>query len=348
MRQYTKIAAFSDGSALAIGKPGITYKASPLTLWLFCQSGIIFRVEKDALSTAVAMDVTVTDSNSDTVVTHYSFAFGDEIYADVTDIVRSMVVRALPNAIGQAGTSLGGIVFELFDTDGVSVGSVSAEAIAIDALDYAYEDAASGQWPGVPEHIRLHSSAWLTFPALGSSGQSTVMVKYGGSSATLDNAGQAATLPASTVPSDYVLVDDDDEIARCEVELVDCTDDSVMLRWWSVELGGWKTCAWDVLEAGQAGDRVTLFDRLYARNAASDASNTLRLRVPLCTHNEWAWLRDIAISDQVEMLGSEKIAVGGATNVWRSVVVEQQSSTHKMREDKDFEIVITTAEASSL
>lgn len=348
MRRYTNIATFSDGSTLEIGKPGITYKASPLTLWLFCQSGIIFRIKKGSSSTAVAMDVTVTDSNSDTVVTHYSFAFGDLIYADITDIVKSMVLRTLPVAIRQAGTSLGGIVFELFDTDSLSVGAASMEATAIDALDYAYEDVLSGQCPGVPEHIRLHGSAWLTLPALGSSGQSTVIVKYGGNSATLDNAGQAATLPASTVPSTYILVDNGDDIARCEVELIDCTDDSVTLRWWSVELGGWKTCAWDVLEVGQDGDRVTLFDRIYDRNAASDASNTLRLRVPLCTHNEWAWLRDIAISDQVEMLGSEKIAVGGATDVWRSVVVEQQSSTHKMREDKDFEIVITTAEASSL
>lgn len=347
MRYFTDIKTFSDGSKLAVGKPGITYKASPLTLWAFCQSGVVMRLTKSVSSPAAVADIAVTSSGGDAVTIHYSFAFGDTIYADITDVVRTMVLRALPGALSQVGTTLTSIVVEMFEGDGTSVDSVTAAVQAIDGIDYAYEMPDTPQWPGLPDRVRLYTSTPLTFAVCGSDGFATVTPKYNATAITIDNAGQGATFSANP-PGVFQVVDDGVAVTTCKVEQVDCITDKVILRWWSPELGGWKSSVWDVVEQGQDVDRVTTFDRLFTRNAASDASLWVRVRVPLCSVRDWLWLRDIEFSDEVELYAAEKNSVGGTFDMWRSVTVSPASSSWKVSDVKDFDIVIATAEASSL
>lgn len=348
MRQYTTLETLSDGSKVKIGKPGITYKAStPKLLYMFCQSGIVFAIEQGTLSTADHAVVTITSAGGETVQITYSFAYGGTIYADITDVVRSMVVRTLPTSPtpSSVGTALTVLDVELYDDTDTAVDNTSFSVQAIDGIDYATEIPGEGFWPGVPDRVRV-SGHPVTFLANGSDGEATVTVKNGTYSATVDNNGQAVTFSGPSTA--YEVVENGNTAARCILETVECISDNVTLRWWSPELGGWKSCVWDVVEQGQDVARVTLFDRLFARNAAADASLWLRLRSPLCSMRDWLWLRDIAVSDEVEMLVAEKVETGGSTDIWRSVTVSPASSAWKINDVKDFDIVVTTAEASSL
>lgn len=338
----------SDGSKVKSGKPGITYKkGNPKLLYMFVQSGIVIAIEKGALSTADHTVVTITSAGGEAVQITYSFAYGGTIYADITDVVRSMVIRTLPTSStpSSVGTALTGLDVELFDDTDTAVDNTSFDVRAIDGLDYAY-DSPGAKWPGIPDRVRLYTITPLTFLTNGSDGESTVVAKNGTYIGTLDNNGQAATFLSAA--NTFEVVDNGVVAASCEIEWVDCESDKVTLRWWSPELGGWKSYVWDVVEQGQDVDRVTLFDRLFARNAAANASLWLRLRAPLCSMRDWLWLRDISVSDEVEMIDMEKIETGGSTNVWRSVTVSPASSAWKIRDIKDFDIVVTTAEASSL
>lgn len=348
MKLFTTIETLSDGSKVKIGKPGITYKAdTPKLLYMFCQSGIVLAIEQGALSTADHAVVTITSAGGEAVQITYSFAYGGTIYADITDVVRSMVVRTLPTSStpSSVGTALTGLDVELFDDTDTAVDNTSFSVQAIDGLDYATENPGDGLWPGVPDRVRV-SGHPVTFLANGSDGEATVTVKNGTNAATVDNNGQAVTFSGPATA--YDVVDNGNTVARCILETVDCISDNVVLRWWSPELGGWKSCVWDVVEQGQDVARVTLFDRMFARNAAADASLWLRLRSPLCSMHDWLWLRDIAVSDEVEMLDTEKVETGGSTDIWRSVTVSPASSAWKINDVKDFDIVVTTAEASSL
>ena len=348
MRQFTTLETLSDGSKIKIGKPGITYKpGTPDLLYMFCQSGIVLAIEQGALSTADHAVVTITSAGGEAVQITYSFAYGGTIYADITDVVRSMVVRTLPTSStpSSVGTALSVVDVELFDSGDNPVDNASFAARAIDGMDYATESPSDGFWPGVPDRVKV-SGHPVTFLANGSDGEATVTVKNGTNTATVDNNGQAVTFYGPSTA--YEVVDDGDTAARCILEAVDCTSDKVVMRWWSPELGGWKSCVWDVVEQGQDAARVTLFDRMFARNAAADASLWLRLRSPLCSVRDWLWLRDIAVSDEVEMLVTEKVETGGSTDIWRSVTVSPASTAWKINDVKDFDIVVTAAEASSL
>lgn len=348
MKHFTTIETLSDGSVIKIGKPGITYKpGTPDLLYMFAQSGVVLAIEQGALSTADHAVVTMTSSDGDTVTLSYSFAYGTTILADITDIIKSMVKRTLPVSPTpvSVGTSLSVVDVELFDSDDSPVDNASFAAWAIDGIDYATESPGDGLWPGVPDRVRV-SGHPVTFLANGSDGEATVTVKNGTYSAAVDNNGQSVTFSGPATA--YEVVDNGNTVARCILETVDCISDNVVLRWWSPELGGWKSCVWDVVEQGQDVARVTLFDRMFARNAAADASLWLRLRSPLCSMRDWLWLRDIAVSNEVEMLDTEKVGTGGSTDIWRSVTVSPSSTAWKINDVKDFDIVVTTAEASSL
>lgn len=348
MKHFTTIETLSDGSKVKIGKPGITYKsATPKLLYMFCQSGIVLAIEQGALSTADHAVVTITSAGGETVQITYSFAYGGTIYADITDVVRSMVVRTLPTSStpSSVGTSLTVLDVELYDATETAVDNTSFSVQAIDGLDYATESPADGFWPGVPDRVRVSGHA-VTFLAVGSDGEATVTVKNGTNAAVVDNNGQAVTFYGPLTA--YEVVDNGNTVARCILEAVDCFSDKMVLRWWSPELGGWKSCVWDVVEQGQDVARVTLYDRMFARNAAAESSIWMRLRSPLCSVRDWAWLRDIAVSDEVEMLVTEKVETGGSTDIWRSVTVSPSSTSWKINDFKDFDIVVTAAEASSL
>lgn len=326
----------------------MTYKpGTPDLLYMFCQSGIVLAIEQGALSTADHAVLTITSADGDTVKMSYSFAYGTTINADITDIIKSMVKRTVPvsPAPVSVGTALSVVDVELFDSDDSPVDNASFAARAIDALDYATESPSTGLWPGVPDRVRV-SGHPVTFLANGSDGEATVTVKNGTNAATVDNNGQAVTFSGPLTA--YEVVDNGNTAARCVLETVECISDNVVLRWWSPELGGWKSCVWDVVEQGQDVARVTLFDRMFARNAAAEASIWMRLRSPLCSVRDWAWLRDISVSDEVEMLDTEKVETGGSTDIWRSVTVSPSSTAWKINDVKDFDIVVTTAEASSL
>lgn len=348
MKQFTTIETLSDGSLIKIGKPGITYKpGTPDLLYMFVQSGVVLAIEAGSGSPADHAVITITSSDGDTVRMSYSFIYGTTFYADITDIIKSMVKRTVPVSATpvSVGTALSVLDVELFESDDTPVDNASFDARTIDGLDYANESPADSLWPGVPDRVRV-SGHPVTFLANGSDGEATVTVKNGTNTATVDNNGQAVTFAGPS--GSYEILEGGDTVAKCILESVSCISDTVVLRWWSPELGGWKSCVWDVVEQGCDVARVTLYDRMFARNAAAESSLWLRLRSPLCSARDWAWLRDISVSDEVEMLDTEKVETGGSTDIWRSVTVSPSSTAWKINDVKDFDIVVTTAEASSL
>lgn len=348
MKHFTTIETLSDGSVIKIGKPGITYKpGTPDLLYMFAQSGVVLAVEAGPSSPADHAVLTITSADGETVKMSYSFAYATTILADITDIVKSMVKRTVPvsSTPVSVGTALFVVDVELFDSDDIPVDNASFGARAIDGLDYATESPADGFWPGVPDRVRVSGHA-VTFLANGSDGEATVTVKNGTNAAIVDNNGQAVTFYGPLTA--YEIVDDGSTAARCIFDAVDCFSDKAVLRWWSPELGGWKSSVWDVVEQGCDVARVTLYDRMFARNAAAESSIWMRLRSPLCSVRDWAWLRDISISDEVEMFVTEKVETGGSTDLWRSVTVSPSSTAWKINDVKDFDIVVTAAEASSL
>lgn len=341
MRQYTRIIITpSSHTDIKYSSPGIVGGSA---FYFFAQSGCILQMTRDANYTAASVEVVMTRTGDGaTYGATYSFAFGDIVYADVTALVRPLIQRPVPLSATLAGTGSVTMDINVYDSDGVLLDNVQRSCRIIDGVDWAIDGNLRRMLPETVYVTTDSPNAPMTFPA-SDLGNGVGTVKFAGQ--TIDNSGLSVTaIGAGTyqLESDGVVID---SVRAVETP---CDDGYMTVTWWSPELGGWKSYAFEVLGDGMSVSGLTDFTRNFSPGRASDGNMWYALRAAQISIREWAWLRDILASDEV--MTRTAIATNNLNEVdnWLHLIADGDPGEWKLTDRKDFEIRVYASEVAGL
>lgn len=341
MRQYTRIIITpSSNTDIKYASPGIVGGSA---FYFFAQSGCILQITRDALYTAASVEVVFTRTGDGVAYgATYSFAFGDVVYADVTALVRPLIQRPLPLVATLAGTGSVTMDVNVYDGDGVLLDNVQRSCRIIDGVDCAIDGKTKRVLPDTVYITSDATYAPMTFPAY-DIGSGVGSVKFAG--LTIDNSGLSVTAIGTGL---YELESDGDVVDSVDVREADCDDGYMTVTWWSPELGGWKSYAFEVLGDGMSVSGLTDYTRDFSPHRASDGRMWYALRAPLATFRDWLWLRDILASDEV--MTRAAIATDNLNEVdnWLHLIAEGDPGEWKLNDSKDFEIRVYASEVAGL
>lgn len=341
MRQYTRIIITpSSRTDIKYASPGIVGGSA---FYFFAQSGCILQITRNALYTAASVEVVMTSTGDGaTYGATYSFAFGDVVYADVTALVRPLIQRPLPLVATLAGTGSVTMDVNVYDGDGALLDTVQRSCRIIDGVDWAIDGYMRRMLPDTVYVTTDSPNAPMTFPA-SDIGNGVGSVKFAG--LTIDNSGLSVTAIGTGL---YELESDGVVVDSVDVREADCDDGYMTVTWWSPELGGWKSYAFEVLGDGMSVSGLTDYTRDFSPHRASDGRMWYNLRAPLATLHDWLWLRDILASDDVLTLTA--IATDNLNEVdnWLHLIAEGDPGEWKLNDCKDFEIRVYASEVAGL
>jgi len=341
MRQYTRIIITpSSRTDIKYASPGIVGGSA---FYFFAQSGCILQMTRDANYTAASVEVIMTRTGDGVSYgATYSFSFSDVVYADITALVRPLIQRPVPLAATLAGTGSVTMDINVYDSDGVLLDNVQRACRIIDGVDWAIDGNMRRMLPETVYVTTDSPNAPITFPA-SDIGNGVGTVKFAGM--TIDNSGLSVTaVGAGTyqLESDGVVID---SVMAVETP---CDDGYMTVTWWSPELGGWKSYAFEVLGEGMGVSGLTDYTRDFSPHRASDGRMWYALRAPLATFRDWLWLRDILASDEV--MTRTAIATDNLNEVdnWLHLIAEGDPGEWKLNDCKDFEIRVYASEVAGL
>ena len=341
MRQYTRIIITpSSHTDIKYASPGIVGGSA---FYFFAQSGCILQMTRDANYTAASVEVIITRTGDGvTYGATYSFAFSDVVYADVTALVRPLIQRPVPSVATLAGTGSVTMDINVYDGDGVLLDTVQRSCRIIDGIDWAIDGKMKRVLPDVVYITSDSTYAPMTFPA-SDIGSGVGTVKFAG--LTIDNSGLSVTAIGTGL---YELESDGDVVDSVDVREADCADGHMTVTWWSPELGGWKSYAFEVLREGMSVSGLTDYTRDFSPHRASDGRMWYALRAPLATFRDWLWLRDILASDVV--MTRAAIATDNLNEVdsWMHLIADGDPGEWKLNDRKDFEIRVYASEVAGL
>lgn len=320
----------------------------------------------------VWVDVTAGRGDIDeiTIPIRISLDYSDVQYCDITDILRSVILRNKSIAIYDTGTE-GYIAISTRRHDG------SIEDKGVYEGKFSYYDAivmnSRSLQPAslrlLPDTFRLPLS--YTEPPY----ECTRMTRGAESLITYDHNGQVVqNLGPVTDHGTYgwgfghegeiasvVLTGHGGAVvAKSRVVWESCDSDKVLLRWWSPVFGGWKAVLADVLgHANNIGDTA---DFLLGREIVGKGiryewgfeqakSGTIgyKVRIPSCTSRDYDYYSDIYISDEVYIEDVYVYLKSGAEDIVNHTVkVSGTPPAKPLIGVTDLELTITTQEVSSI
>lgn len=341
MRQYTRIIITpSSRTDIKYASPGIVGGSA---FYFFAQSGCILQITRNALYTAASVEVVFTRTGDGvTYGATYSFAFGDVVYADVTALVRPLILRPLPLSATVAGTGSVTMDVNVYDGDGVLLDNVQRSCRVIDGVDWAIDGYMRRMLPETVYVTTDSPNAPMTFPAY-DIGNGVGSVKFAG--ITIDNSGLSVTAVGYGT---YELESDGAVVDSVRVVYAPCDVGYMTVTWWSPELGGWKSYAFEVVGDGMSVSGLTDFTRDFSPGRASDGRMWYALRAPQIGIREWVWLRDIFASDEV--ITPSVIATDNLNEVdnWMHLIADGDPGEWKLTDSKDFELRVYASEVAGL
>lgn len=341
MRQYTRIIITpSSRTDIKYASPGIVGGSA---FYFFAQSGCILQITRDSNYTAASVEVVFTRTGDGaTYGATYSFAFGDVVYADVTELVRPLIQRPVPLVATLAGTGSVTMDVNVYDGDGVLLDTVQRSCRIIDGVDWAIDGNMRRMLPETVYVTTDSPNAPMTFPA-SDIGSGVGSVKFAG--ITIDNSGLSVTAVGYGT---YELESDGAVVDSVRVLYTPCDDGYMTVTWWSPELGGWKSYAFEVVGDGMSVSGLTEFTRNFSPGRASDGRMWYALRAAQIGVREWAWLRDILASDEV--MTRTAIATDNLNEVdnWLHLIAEGDPGEWKLTDSKDFELRVYASEVAGL
>lgn len=341
MRQYTRIIITpSSRTDIKYASPGIVGGSA---FYFFAQSGCILQITRNALYTAASVEVVFTRTGDGvTYGATYSFAFGDVVYADVTALVRPLILRPLPLSATVAGTGSVTMDVNVYDGDGVLLDTVQRSCRIIDGVDWAIDGNMSRMLPEAVYVTTDSPNAPMTFPA-SDIGSGVGSVKFAG--LTIDNSGLSVTAVGTGL---YELESDGVVVDSVRVAETPCDEGYMTVTWWSPELGGWKSYALEVVGEGMSVSGLTDYTRDFSPGRASDGRMWYALRAPLASLRDWLWLRDILASDEVMMRTAIATDNLNESDNWLHLIAEGDPGEWKLNDSKDFEIRVYASEVAGL
>lgn len=245
-------------------------------------------------------------------------------YIPLNDLLAYHFKRKSNDAIGLVGVQ-GTIDITSVDGNGVTIDSVGIIANIYDCTGLRGGYAASGFDHLLPDTFRVPSApGYNEFVNIGcrltrsvnlvelSSGGNTYMYwqQVPGGEAVGVNL-KSKGKPAYVRVYEGVNAPDPDEmVEEARFELVDCMDDKLLLTWWSVENGLYKSRVADV--AGSGSNQLNAIDyiRDFENYTNKDADTYVSSRFSNLTQRDYEYYRDLLMSDEVYVIAPVDTADG--------------------------------------
>ena len=137
-----------------------------------------------------------------------------------------------------------------------------------------------------------------------------------------------------------VYEDTDTLLQEAFFELVDCLDDKVFLKWWSVEDGIWKTRVADVVGEGVAIDNTDNYMRDFEDRQAKASTAFVSARFDNLTERDYCYYRDLLTSDEVYIIATADTAelTGELSSIRVTVDGDIPTAKQSRRTNIDFNI----------
>lgn len=234
-------------------------------------------------------------------------------YIPLNDILAYRFQRQHLDTIGLVGTS-GNIGVDAVDGDGNILDSALVAANIYDCTGLRGGYMMSGFCHLLPDTFRVPASIGFNpFVNVGcrlTAGCNLVVLNSGGSDyqywqqdaggeavgVTLKLKGQPAYM---RVYNDAVTPDPASLAAEARFELVDCMDDKLLLTWWSVEDGFYKSRVADVVGGGSNQLNAIDYIHEFEGRTAKDADTYVSARFANLTQRDWDYYKDLLMSDEI-------------------------------------------------
>lgn len=356
MRQFKNYTTLPANGYLDVAVPSFVVAPLGPIVYAFIQSGLQLRLTKKTGGTADYATVTVTTGGETNIMT-VSFRYNDVSYADITELARVGIQKTMATA-GQCerGGTAGSITIEEFTAANVSLGTVSMnDVFFIDGLARAHQPA-SALFATIPDRIILptgndfagYRQAVVRPSAAYGTGSVTVATKL--SNGSKDH---SVNVPNTSAP---VVVEVKDTVAwidtpqgKVRIEHESCTTDKVFVMWWSSEDGGWKSYLCDILNFSGGVDSRTRYNAGFEHGDTVTGHTVMSARFPLCTYNDWCYVRDILTSGEVRLWSPLTYSAGSLSEmVGVRAVAEGDFGEWRAKDIKDFNIKLIIDELDVL
>ena len=234
-------------------------------------------------------------------------------YIPLNDILAYFFERQSLDTIGPVRV-YGNIYVDAVDGDGNVLDSVVFIANVYDCTGLRGGYMMSGFCHLLPDTFRVPASVGFNpFVNVGcrlTAGCNLVVLNSGGSDyqywqqeaggeavgVTLKLKGQPAYM---RVYNDAVTPDPASLAAEARFELVDCMDDKLLLTWWSVEDGFYKSRVADVVGGGSNQLNTIDYIHEFEGRTAKDADTYVAARFANLTQRDYEYYRDLLMSDEI-------------------------------------------------
>lgn len=347
MKKFVEILALSDGGGVALGIPGFVEHGGGRTYYAFIQSGCQLRVTRGDNSPASYAVITVV-SGAQSNGMQVSLAYGGMAYADITELARAGIEHFSPSPDEiEDGSTSGSITVELFRENGTSLGFDElndvrwCDALAVGAVPW------SSRYYTAPDKIRalddsdfsrLQAFTARAFRAVTADDVQIECLEADGSvvcSEVLPNGCQPVCVG---IDPDIAMIRIAGQLTRVGWE--SCRTDKMLVKWWSCEVGGYKSYLLDVVSPLMSDVNRSSFNSGFEYADIATASVGWLARFPLLSMRDWLYCRDILTSSEVQVLDFER-AIRAAV-VYRRATVKGTPGQWRPQDVKDFNIEIYT------
>lgn len=235
------------------------------------------------------------------------------IYMPLNDVLASEFDRVRNNTLTLSGI-YGNIDYYAIDGDGniLDQGGILANVCDCTGLRSGYS---GGRFDHLlPDTFRFPRTVayneWCYVGCRLTRGINTVEIysggnMYGYNQNLPDGRAVGCNLKSKGVPSSVKVYEDTDVlIQEARFELEDCLMDKLLLMWWSVEDGVWKSRLADITGDGVDGIKATDYIRDFDDRQAKDSITYVAAKFASLTSNDYCYYRDLLTSDEVYVVAS--------------------------------------------
>lgn len=345
MGKLTQIGTLNGGKVYV---PSLTtgYAPSPMyeyTFFLQTRCRLVFEDMTSAVRVVFMISASPTD------MTLWPDVNG-MIYMPLNDVLAAEFDRVRNTTMTLSGV-YGTIEYYAIDGDGniLDQGSIAVNVCDCTGLRSGYD---GGRFDHMlPDTFRFPSvtvyNEWCYVGCRLTRGINTVELysggnMYGYTQSLPDGRAVCCNLKSKGVPTSVKVYEDTDVlIHEARFDLVDCLEDKLLLMWWSVEDGIWKSRVADITGDGVDGINTTDYIRDFDDRQAKDSTTYVAAKFADLTSNDYCYYRDLLTSDEVYVVSTVDTADNPAIITPVPVTIDGDIPTTKYnrRTTIDFNII---------
>lgn len=357
MKSFRSISFLQDGGYISVSYPG--FRSGDKNTYVFAQSSPVLRLTRGGTTSKYAI-VTLT-AGGKTFEVKLSFEHSVVAEVDISVISQMLAQRTAPSATMAMTGVPGAIAVEVFNYSDVSFGGTKIDRVYYcDATDSTFGGKTNSPYiPVLPEKIVLpayYTSQRAPFCAKAYSvhQDSNVYFRTETAAGTLinmtayENRGEGVGINIQSSIAYIKTCDNNGNVYQsCRIERKDCTASSVLLVWWSFDVGGYKSYLADVKGVGDAVSEIGEYREGFVNNAAKTSNEIYNVRFENLTFRDYCYVRDLFVSDYVVLVVFDNIS-GSEMQTERSVTVKAGDMVWKLNDIKDLDFEIKLEEEGVL